>query len=472
MALELTEQQRAIKGAHDRGDSFVVSALAGTGKTSTLAAIAGDGGLYVAFNREIVRDAQSAFRPGVTCSTAHSLAFRAVGHQYQAALNSGARTGWQLARTLGIRGWAHSSHERKISGPRIAVLARRAVDRWAKTTDLNVTGRNVADVDGIPPEAMADLRERVVVEARKLLSRALSPGQTSIRFSHDWYLKLYATTHDGLPPQLGARTVYLDECQDADPVIRHLFEWQRCQRIAVGDPNQAIYGWRGATDAISAFVAAGAPCHPLTKSWRFGPAIAELANRWLDTLGGALRLEGDERIDSAIGPIDEARRYAVLCRTNAGCIANVIEAQARGLSTALVGGGAETQALVKGLLSLRDRGSTEHPELIGFDTWDDLVTYATSDDCDSPNLRTIAKLAQHYDLGELLRAVCACEPEGKAHVVVSTAHRAKGRQWPQVRVADDWVCDDSMDDEARRLAYVAVTRARVRLSPGALAFPP
>ncbi|MFE9804764.1 3'-5' exonuclease [Streptomyces goshikiensis] len=73
--------------------------------------------------------------------------------------------------------------------------------------------------------------------------------------------------------------------------------------------------------------------------------------------------------------------------------------------------------------------------------------------------------------------------EGDADVTVSTAHRAKGREWPTVRIANDFQepvsneCDlegnslpgaISLDDA--RLAYVAVTRAREHLDLGGLAW--
>lgn len=69
-------------------------------------------------------------------------------------------------------------------------------------------------------------------------------------------------------------------------------------------------------------------------------------------------------------------------------------------------------------------------------------------------------------------------------MTVSTAHKAKGREWPRARIADDFTPppdsdehDDKgqplpgpIDDGEARLAYVAVTRARHRLDIGGLAW--
>ena len=43
--------------------------------------------------------------------------------------------------------------------------------------------------------------------------------------------------------------------------------------------------------------------------------------------------------------------------------------------------------------------------------------------------------------------------------MVSTAHRAKGREWSTVKLAGDFLHPQDMDDEDLRLAYVSVTRA-------------
>jgi hypothetical protein len=44
-------------------------------------------GQYIAFNRDIVSDARGSFPKTVNCSTAHGLAFCAVGPQYRMAVN-------------------------------------------------------------------------------------------------------------------------------------------------------------------------------------------------------------------------------------------------------------------------------------------------------------------------------------------------------------------------------------------------
>lgn len=67
------------------------------------------------------------------------------------------------------------------------------------------------------------------------------------------------------------------------------------QVVVVGDRSQATYGWRGATDALDAF---GSDRYRLTQSFRFGEAITDEENVWLELLKSDLRLVGSEKPSS------------------------------------------------------------------------------------------------------------------------------------------------------------------------------
>jgi DNA helicase-2/ATP-dependent DNA helicase PcrA len=82
------------------------------------------------------------------------------------------------------------------------------------------------------------------------------------------------------------RAVLLDEFQDTSPAQLRLFSrlFQGTPVMAVGDPNQAIYGFRGASaSALEAFVDAFGGTEKvrtasLSVSWRNDPAILDAAN--------------------------------------------------------------------------------------------------------------------------------------------------------------------------------------------------
>src|SRR5260221_7806201 len=103
--------------------------------------------------------------------------------------------------------------------------------------------------------------------------------------------------------------------------------------ISVGDPAQQIYAWRGAIDAMDAFDG-----HQLTlsQSFRFGPAIADEANKWLELLGSDLVIRGTDSVPSAIGECEWPE--AALCPTNGGAMGQGIKAVPARKHTRRVGG--------------------------------------------------------------------------------------------------------------------------------------
>lgn len=118
-----------------------------------------------------------------------------------------------------------------------------------------------------------------------------------------------------------------------------------------------------------------------------------------------------------------------------------------------------------------------------FTTWTALRDYAEHDPAGS-DLQPFANLVDERGPEAILQAVDRLVPEDAAEVAVSTAHKAKGREWARVRIATDFSPPDDTDevdaqgrpvprpvDEAEaRLAYVAVTRARHHLDPIGLAW--
>lgn len=93
------------------------------------------------------------------------------------------------------------------------------------------------------------------------------------------------------------------------------------------------------------------------------------------------------------------------------------------------------------------------------------------------DLQPFVELVDTHGPEAIIAAVDALIDETKAEVTVSTAHKAKGGEWPRARIADDFPPppdSDQQDDSGRpipepvsdtdaRLAYGAVTRARRRL---------
>ncbi len=287
--------------------------------------------------------------------------------------------------------------------------------------------------------------------------------------THNCYLKLWQLSD----PRLACDYVLFDEAQDANPVVAAVVDRQaHAQRILVGDSCQAIYGWRGAIDALARFPAEERLV--LSQSFRFGPAIATEANRWLALLDAPLRLRGSTRLPSRVGPL--SRADAVLCRTNAEAVRQVLLGVDQARRVALVGGGEPIRRLAQAAISLKAGRGTDHPELFAFTTWAEVQDYAANDHAGA-DLKVLVDLIDGHGPEQLVYLVDQLVGEPGADLVVSTAHKAKGREWPSVRLAGDFAGPDQRGDgrpaEVPRaeamLAYVAVTRARHALDPAGLA---
>lgn len=478
MSLTPTAEQQAAIDLFRSGGSLALEAGAGTGKTSTLTLLADamrprQRGQYIAFNKAIVTDSAAKFPGHVTASTAHSLAFRAVGYRYKHRLQGGRMRSLEIARRLGIDplAVAYGSERKMLSPDRLAGIVMRAVQRFCQSADLVPGEEHFPYVDGIDvptPDGRrgwANNRNlRAWLEAP--LQRAwrdLSDPAGQLPFGHDHYLKLWHLSE----PRIGADVILFDEAQDANPVMVAVVAAQaHAQIVWVGDSQQAIYEFTGAVNAL-----ADVPADQrafLTRSFRFGPAVALVANDVLELIDGAeLRLVGSDAIASVVGPV--ADPDVVLCRTNATAVSRCLTLIREGRRPHLVGGAGDVVAFAKAAISLRDTGWTGHPDLGCFTSWPEVQEYVKLDE-QGVDLRLMVDLVDEFTPEAILTNLDRMVPEQAADQIVSTAHKAKGREWASVQLAGDFRPADKggLEPSELRLLYVAVTRARHELDVEAI----
>jgi superfamily I DNA/RNA helicase len=476
MSFSPTAEQQAAVAAALTGENLVITAGAGSGKTSTLRliadALAPKKGIYIAYNKAIATDAAASFPSNVECRTAHSFAYRAVGFKYQQRLKSGRMTGRQIASALGIKSsFPLIAGERELSGARVASLVMATINKWCHSADPLIGFKHAASVVAEVPGAEGEARTRLVAELTDMANLAWSTDLVHetgrLPFSHDMYVKVWALSNPTLPGDF----ILYDEAQDADPCIAGIVLAQKGkQLIAVGDECQAIYGWRGATDAMREWPAQHRVS--LTKSFRFGPAVAAEANVFLEALKAPLRIEGFEKIDSRVGPV--AKPSAILCRTNATMVQ---EALGRPGRFAFVGGTDQIKKFAEAAEGLMEgRSQAWHPDLGAFKRWEDVLDYVKNDD-GGADLRSMVNMIDLYGVKEIVGVCERAVSEDRADVVLSTAHKAKGREWDHVVIADDFTpsndgegAEPTLSRSEAMLAYVAVTRAKLSLDASALAW--
>jgi N12 class adenine-specific DNA methylase/SAM-dependent methyltransferase len=471
-----TEQQQKIIDAALVGRDIAVQALAGTGKTSTLQMVTrrmpDKRIVYVAFNRSIADEAKRKFPRNVTADTSHAFARAALRNTplrdkiAKAGRNGGARRPKDVAQALEL------SEPLKYKGGGIepedvARIVMSAIRRFRESADPELGTQHLGQNWAASPAAI-----ELLEVARRAWADIADPNSNKLYFSHDDYLKLWALTN----PRLNYDVILFDEAQDINPVLKKVIQDQDTQTIVVGDSNQSIYEFRGAIDALKDWPAD--EVLPLTQSWRFGPQVAAVGNAYLQLLGSDLVLEGNPALDTTLGPVEEPD--AVLTRTNVGAIAAVFAGFEAGKRVALVGGGRDIEEIAKAARDLQRGRRTKHPELQAFDSWNEVREYAESED--DKSLQMFVRLVDRYSPEGLLGMIGDLVPEDakdeetRPELVVSTAHKAKGREWGRVRIGPDFPQPSENENgelvlpaaEELRLAYVTVTRAKERLEIGSL----
>ncbi|MEO8067586.1 MAG: RecQ family ATP-dependent DNA helicase [Flavobacteriales bacterium] len=298
----------------------------------------------------------------------------------------------------------------------------------------------------------------------------------------------------------------LDEFQDVDAQQWQLIQLiaekaERLRIIAVGDDDQNVYAFRGASPEFMAAFRSKyrATTHDLLTNYRSRADLvrftSHLASRIDNRMKVGLQLNTKDHDKAVLRVVEYAGGYhlqgmvedvtlsayqgttAVLTRTNNEALMTATLLRQAGVKARYVGGsddfelGKLREVRLFGILLRK-----HHPQvgIIPRDVWkavraEYLVKLASNpllQDCTD-----ILNLFEHsyrnrYDAEEW-RSFCqeiklseAIDP-GKGTVLVSTMHKSKGREFDNVFVLLD---DQPLDtDEHKRLLYVACTRAKERL---------
>jgi superfamily I DNA/RNA helicase len=469
--LNLTAEQRAICQATrelEVGSLLKIQAFAGTGKTTTLAAIAQSlphrKFLYLVFNRAAADEAKLKMPSNVTVRTAHAAAFRSVGYVYKSRLVSSPWAWFPYLKEKMPRALDSVMRTGRDATSAGAVIMR-TLEQFLRTTDGAIGAIHA-------PYWCDDRVGEAAGDAAEALWKNICKPNSTAPVTHDCYLKLFYLQGRELVPR--AWTVMLDEAQDADPVILGLLERHRGARIIVGDKYQQLYQWRGAVNALSR-MGFGSAELPLTQTFRFGAGAAVWANQVLEIIGERLRIvPAAHRTDVSI----EENSVAVdahLARTNAGTLDEAIRGLEHKRKVHVMGGAYPLIRLIRGAWDLY-RGKPASGELVMFASWDELKAAAQGQKDGAPGdpgLQVLVRLIKDRDrrVLQMCQQLETCvESPAAAQLTVSTVHKAKGLEWPRVLMSSDFnkfveLEGDKpvIDLEEAYIMYVAVTRARKKL---------
>jgi hypothetical protein len=486
-ALQPTGEQQAIIDAYKRRENLVINAYAGSGKTAILKMLAQASPdrrfLYLAYNKTAQLDARASFPVNTRAYTGHGLAYQPMIHMAKRIGGGKYLPSAQLARLMKITGPSRLTDSKVLSPGQLAAVVKATIKRFCYSADEMITRWHVPrDMKRFTdPDELEALRQIVPPIARRVWDQDISTPDGLVPMDFDYYLKTYALTH----PRLPGDVIALDEAQDSNPCISAMVREQiqyGTQVIMVGDTYQSIYAWRGAQDAMAGFAEEPAvTVLSLTQSFRFGPAIAAEANKWLAILGAPKPLRGFEKMQSRLGAAPD-HPDAVLCRTNGEALKRAIDAIGNGLKVAFPKGTGELIALTKAAKDLKLGRPCDHPDLMAFATWGQLQDFVDTEP-DGEDLKRFVELVDEHGVDGLFGILSQIGSEEKgadADITISTAHSAKGREWRMVEIAEDFR-EPKRDPEKpgevpeipaemARLAYVAVTRGMYVLDRKGLAW--
>lgn len=456
------EQQAIINKAKESDNLLSINALAGSGKTSTLAmvaeAIQKPSSLMV-FNKSAQVDAESRFPPHVDVKTTHSVAYGAVGCNYFHKLNrpkggyvNVAYTGSEIGRFFRIKPEIFKG--KLISSAYIGLMVRNCVEKFEQSADPKITKGHVTK------EAKNLKLTGTILNYAKRLWKERINLHSDVLISHDTYMKLFQLSS----PKLNYSVIYLDEAQDTTLCTLDIILQQasHAKIILVGDKHQSIYSWRGSVNAMS--LVEGDEMF-LSKSFRFGNEVAKIANVIVE----GIDMQGNENLETIVGRdvVDRSKCYTILYRTNAALLVDALKEIGKGVKINLeINTGDLCKQLVDAeQLYFGNKNKVKHENLLMFNSWEELKQESKH----NPELSRIATIVESNQVPKVVYTLNNHRNTPNPDIIMTTAHKAKGREWDQVVLADDYPSNfegneyKGLTKEEINLLYVAATRGKLAL---------
>ena len=448
--------------------TFKCEAFAGCAKTSTSVEYAHAypiEALYLAFNTSIALEAKGKFPSHVLTKTANAYAYQ--------QMNVRAYSDRMLRFSMKPE---HLDPCENLIRP-MGHMTEKSV-RYAIIKSINsflISGDRKIEKHHLNPFPIAH-RPAAASMVQQVADRMLAFETSDMHFTHDIYLKAFQ-----LRGKIEDRFRYLiiDEAQDLNPVLIAIAKQSGLPCIIIGDPKQSIYRFRGAEQAMDYFEG---PTFPLTQSFRFGQDVASVANFILK--------QSHERPSNLIrgnpNKSTEIREYkgtisgkaTILARTNMRLFESLVSIPSTfhvvgdiGDMINLVEAGHHMWAKARG----RPAGKYIYNQMLArFRSWEDVLESVEVDE--DPEITRMVNIIDLYQerIPEVIKDLRSrsMESESDARFVVSTAHKAKGREWDTVIMLDDFmpiiqlkamrskkrITPQEYDQEIN-LLYVSATRA-------------
>lgn len=452
----LTAEQESILSAKE--DVLKVTAYAGSGKTFVLENFAKRNikskGLYIAFNRDLKLEAEKRFPPSVKCLTMHGLAFSRFGKDLANKLNKPIYP-QHLIEYLDVPTSIADLYSKLIFNSVINFTYSRDHGIEKKHITFGEELALISEILKKTPNSseLTDITTSKILSDIELIWSHMIDEKSPLGTTHDTYLKLFQLHR----PKLPYSTILLDEAQDVNPAMLDIFERQKCRKVLTGDPYQSIYQFRRAVDGMTNSKAD--QNYYLTKSFRFGQSIANIASTFLPLRGESRPVFGREDIESKIGSPNDLKEFlsyqnkAVITRTNAQIFAESVRFASMGYTVYVEGGEKMLNFDLLTDLSRMKEGAVPQDSFLstffktsgknGTQAFNMLEEFATENSISEWQFR--CKLINNYGkelpnaINLLKKALATAEEKPSNDVVIITnVHKSKGLEYDAVLLADDF----------------------------------
>jgi len=277
--------------------------------------------------------------------------------------------------------------------------------------------------------------------------------------------------------------VFADEVQDASEINRKSLSnllAKNGRLCVVGDPYQAIYGFRGADSNSMNELKNEFGCIelPLSVSYRCSKSIVEEAKKIVDHImpSDSAGFGSVINLDSYTGENFSEKNSSIICRNTAPLVKMTYSLIAKGIPAVMLGRdiGKGLVTLIKGfkcssISSLKSKLDDWKSKSVAKADGDESIIDSILDkyDCISIFISnsagdSVASLISEID------SFFSDESVG-SKITLATIHKSKGLEWDRVYLLDKnrlypkWATKPWMREQERNIHYVAVTRAKNEL---------
>lgn len=483
MPAPLSQEQSAFVSSISSPSNILLSSCAGSGKTTAICAAAPPGAAVFSYNKSIAKELVARLPSSVHSSTTHSAGYSALARHTGKRLTLDDKKTWRIAGPL----------LGDISCPDLA----RAVD-LAKSfahippsysSPLPSAGREAfldflsdypLDTGDLSFDRLIDLVDEILLRSIKLCFAGVIDYSDMIYFPAIHRSRLLSPSTKSPFP-----LILIDECQDLNRAQRLLFASSGASQFAfVGDPGQAIYGFRGADHLSIEHLRDDFSCSDLslTISFRCPQAIVTAAQPYYSAIFPSPSAPPGEVIhDAPLDPSTLRAGDAILCRNNAPLIRLAFQMISSGIPASVVG--RDISGVISNTIKRAAKDSPTMPLREVLDRINNDLSNKISSARVKGQDRRVDALQDRLDCvfavadsikspspvaRDLVNAVNAIFSDKSSLIHLSTIHKAKGLEWPRVHLLSFSLIGARAANEAqakqeRNLAYVAITRAKEKL---------